>query len=68
MGIGHYQPGTIAIRILSFDDIIIDYNFWKEKILNAYNLRKNLGLASSGSTNVYRLVNAEGDGLPGLRA
>ena len=63
---GHYQNGSIAVRILSFDPIDVDQKFWDERIENAWKLREMLGLASSTSTNVFRLVNAEGDGLPGL--
>lgn len=66
LGVGHYQIGSIAVRILSFDDCLIDYNFWKEKIENAYLLREQLGLSDNQETNVYRLVHGEGDGLPGL--
>jgi 23S rRNA (cytosine1962-C5)-methyltransferase len=63
---GHYQIGSITVRIFSFQQVKPDYNFWKVKIQQAYNLRVSLGLAGSGHTNVYRLVNAEGDGMPGL--
>jgi 23S rRNA (cytosine1962-C5)-methyltransferase len=66
LALGHYQVGSIAIRLFSFDDIIPDYNFWYNKILSAYNVRAELGLANSRETNVYRLVHAEGDGIPGL--
>ena len=63
---GHYQPGSIAVRILDFDDAEIDDSFWYNRISEAYSLRKKLGLTNSAETNVYRLVNAEGDNLPGL--
>ncbi|TAJ14319.1 class I SAM-dependent rRNA methyltransferase [Marinilabiliaceae bacterium JC017] len=63
---GHYQIGSIAVRLVSFEQIQPDYNFWKTKIQNAYNLRVSLGLAGSSHTNAYRLVHAEGDGMPGL--
>jgi len=66
LALGHYQIGSIAVRILTFDQREIDENFWKEKISNAYKLRKNFGLAEKENHNVYRLVHAEGDGLPGL--
>jgi 23S rRNA (cytosine1962-C5)-methyltransferase len=66
LGMGHYQIGSITIRIFSFQQITPDFNFWKSKIQQAYNLRKSLGLAGSANTNVYRLVHAEGDGMPGL--
>jgi len=66
LALGHYQIGSIAIRIITFEQREIDANFWKEKISNAYNLRKNFGFAEKNDNNVYRLVHAEGDGLPGL--
>lgn len=65
LGTGHYQDGTIAIRILSFKEETIDFNFWNKRINNAYNYRKNLNIINS-NTNVYRLIHAEGDELPGL--
>jgi len=63
---GHYQIGSIAVRIFSFQQLIPDSEFWKGKIQNAYNLRKSLNLTDNRETNVYRLVNGEGDGIPGL--
>lgn len=66
LGIGHYQIGSITVRIFSFQQVEPDFEFWKSKIYQAFLLRKRLGLAESGHTNVYRLVNAEGDGMPGL--
>ncbi|MFP4525384.1 MAG: class I SAM-dependent rRNA methyltransferase [Bacteroidales bacterium] len=66
LGKGHYQMGTIAVRILTFQDIPIDDTFWKSKIEKACDLRKMIGLLDSSTTSVFRLINAEGDGLPGL--
>jgi 23S rRNA (cytosine1962-C5)-methyltransferase len=66
LGIGHYQIGSIAVRIFSFTEIVPDENFWRSKLQSAYNLRQALGLTNTTETNVYRLVHAEGDGLPGL--
>lgn len=66
LGVGHYQPATIAVRILSFEDRTIDAHFWKDKLSGALNLRKKLGYIGNNETNVFRLVNAEGDGFPGL--
>ncbi|MCK5135739.1 MAG: class I SAM-dependent rRNA methyltransferase [Bacteroidales bacterium] len=63
---GHYQDGSIAVRVLSFDPVEVDQQFWDEKISNAWQLREKLGLVSDPQTNVFRWVNAEGDGLPGL--
>jgi 23S rRNA (cytosine1962-C5)-methyltransferase len=66
LGTGHYQIGSIAVRVFSFNQVIPDKNFWKEKILSAINYRKQLGLYDNAHTNVYRLLFAEGDGMPGL--
>ncbi|WP_206082185.1 class I SAM-dependent rRNA methyltransferase [Maribellus sediminis] len=66
LGIGHFQIGSIAVRIVSFNDVEVNYEFWKEKIESAWNLRKMLGLAESDETNVFRLVHGEGDNMPGL--
>jgi 23S rRNA (cytosine1962-C5)-methyltransferase len=66
LGIGHYQDGSITVRVFAFGDKEINQEFWNEKIQNAYNSRQLIGLTNSLSTNCYRLVHAEGDGLPGL--
>lgn len=66
LGIGHYQKSSITVRIVSFEDIVPDYDFWKSKIQGAWNYRKTLGYADNTETNVFRLIHAEGDGLPGL--
>jgi len=63
---GHYQPGSIAVRILSFSDIEPDIDFYWVKIRSALKYRELLGLTTNPQTNVFRLVNAEGDDLPGL--
>lgn len=63
---GHYQTASIAVRIFSFNKANIDSSFWLSKISDAYNYRKSLGLTQLKDTNVFRLVNAEGDNLPGL--
>ncbi|HDJ33922.1 MAG TPA: class I SAM-dependent rRNA methyltransferase [Bacteroidetes bacterium] len=63
---GHYQPGSIAVRVLSFGREPIGGNFWRKKLENALALRRELGLAGSNHTSMYRLVHGEGDGLPGL--
>ena len=63
---GHYQVGSIAIRIFSFHQVVPDHEFWKSKLLSAYRLRTLLNLTDNPETNVYRLVNGEGDGFPGL--
>ncbi len=66
LGLGHYQIGSIAIRIVSFEEIEVDEQFWEEKIRKAYQLRVDQGLATDETTNAYRLVHAEGDNMPGL--
>ncbi len=68
LALGHYQIGSIAVRIFSFTDILPDEKYWTEKIRSAYQCRLHMGLAESSSTNVFRLVNGEGDGMPGLIA
>jgi len=65
---GHYQPASIAVRILSFENIIPDEKFFTDMIASAIDLRRKLGLLDNKLTNVYRLINAEGDNLPGLIA
>ena len=66
LGMGHYVPGSIAVRIFSFEQVEPDYTFWKSKVQQAYDYRKKLGLIDNPHTDVYRLVYAEGDGVPGL--
>lgn len=66
LGIGHYQIGSIAVRILSFEQVAIDAVFWTNRIRTAYQLRRSLGLAGAEKNNTYRLVHGEGDFLPGL--
>ena len=61
---GHYQPSSISVRIFSFTKTEATYQFWVEKFKTAFSLREKLGI--SRDCNVFRLVNAEGDGLPGL--
>ena len=63
---GHYQIGSIAVRILSFDEDPTRPDFWVRMLDRAYRLREAYGLAHSETTNCYRLVHGEGDGLPGL--
>ena len=63
---GHYQIGSIAIRVLSFQDEAIDDHFWINRIQTAYNVRKAVGLAHNPHNNTFRLIHGEGDFLPGL--
>ncbi len=65
LGVGYYQDATIAIRLLSRERIIIDRDFWTNKIADAYSLRNSLGLPNA-KTDAYRLIHGEGDHLPGL--
>ncbi len=66
LAMGHCQIGSIAVRILSFEAANPDFDFWKNKIEKAWNVRKTLGLTENSETSVFRLVHAEGDGMPGL--
>jgi len=68
LAIGHYQPDSISVRVLSFNNIRINQAFWDKKIEAAYKKRINLGLIDNTSTNVFRLIHGEGDELPGLIA
>lgn len=63
---GHYQIGSIAVRVLSFDDSALRPDFWEIMLTRAYQVRVACGLAGNTSTNCYRLVHGEGDNLPGL--
>lgn len=64
---GHFQIGSIAVRVLSFDkEEAIDEAFWKKKLQTAYDMRKAIGIAGRADNNTYRLVHGEGDNLPGL--
>ncbi|MGL5958989.1 MAG: class I SAM-dependent rRNA methyltransferase [Phocaeicola sp.] len=63
---GHYQVGSIAVRVLTFKQEVVDQPFWKRKLEVAYDLRRSLGLAENPNNDTYRLVHGEGDNLPGL--
>lgn len=63
---GHYQIGSIAVRVLSFDNSALAPDFYKVMIGRALEVRKAVGLTCSERTTCYRLVHGEGDGLPGL--
>jgi 23S rRNA (cytosine1962-C5)-methyltransferase len=63
---GHLLNGSIAVKLFSFTETTADYQFWLERIRQAFELRSKLGLTESPFTNAYRLVFSEGDGLPGL--
>ena len=65
LAIGHFQPGSIAVRVLSFEDIPINQDFWNKRINNAVEMRRKQGLISEDN-QICRLVHGEGDNLPGL--
>lgn len=66
IAVGHYQIGSIAVRVLSFEDIGINTDFWCERLQSALDVRIGVGIADSPTNNTYRLVHGEGDYLPGL--
>ena len=63
---GHVQVGSIAVRVLTFNDEPVDQEFWNRRIATAYDLRERTGISSREDNNTYRLVHGEGDNLPGL--
>lgn len=63
---GHYQIGSIAVRVLTFEQVEIDQAWWNERIATAYDVRRSLDLTENEQTTCYRLVHGEGDSLPGL--
>ena len=63
---GHYQIGSIAVRVLSFDESALRADFWENMLARALEVRVACGLHGSADTNCYRLVHGEGDNLPGL--
>ena len=66
LAVGHYQAGSIAVRILSFHDVAIDDQFWYARLESALRMRIAIGMADNPQNNTYRLVHGEGDLLPGL--
>ena len=62
---GHYNEGNISVRIFDFNERLINDKFWEEKILKALNLRKS-SILINDSNNVFRLIHAEGDHMPGF--
>src|ERR1700741_5665432 len=66
LGTGHYQNGSITVRLFSFIKQEINADFWLARLQSAYNYRKSIGLTDNRETNVYRLVFGEADELPGL--
>ena len=66
MATGHFHEGSIKVRLFSFIETDCGEEFWYSKFRKAYDNRERLGLIGNTSTNIYRLIHAEGDGLPGL--
>ena len=66
IAVGHFQIGSIAVRVLSFRDIAIDEMFWRSRLKAALDVRMSIGVAQNFQNNTYRLVHGEGDNLPGL--
>lgn len=66
IAVGHYQIGSIAVRVLSFHDECIDISFWRASLESALQMRIAVGIADCSQNNTYRLVHGEGDNLPGL--
>lgn len=66
IAVGHYQVGSIAVRVLSFKDIEINDDFFTTRLKAALDMRLSIGVADNPANNTYRLVHGEGDNLPGL--
>ena len=66
IAVGHYQEGSIAVRVLTFSDVPIDGEFWTSRLQSALQMRQAIGIADNPNNNTYRLVHGEGDHLPGL--
>lgn len=66
IAVGHFQMGSIAVRVLSFRDVAIDADFWASRLASALQVRQSIGIADNPRNNTYRLVHGEGDNLPGL--
>lgn len=66
IAMGHYQIGSIAVRVLSFEEVEIDQEWWNHRIANARMLREAMNLVDNDATTCYRLIHGEGDLLPGL--
>ena len=66
IAVGHYQEGSIAVRVLTFSDVQIDDEFWHSRLSSALQMRQAIGIADNPNNNTYRLVHGEGDNLPGL--
>ena len=66
IAIGHYQIGSIMVRVLSFQQEPINQAFYEKRLATAFDVRRSIGVAQNPTNNTYRLVHGEGDNLPGL--
>lgn len=66
LAIGHWQIGSIAVRVLTFKQQPINQSFWAKRFSAALDVRKAIGVAGREDNDIYRLVHGEGDNLPGL--
>ncbi len=66
LGTGHYQIGSISVRVFEFEQQEITVDYWKSKFEAAIELRASLGLLNAKDTNIFRLIHAGGDYMPGL--
>ena len=66
MATGHFHNGSIKVRLFSFTKTDCSEEFWYSKFKKAYDNRERLGIIGNTKTNIYRLIHAEGDGMPGL--
>ena len=66
IAVGMYQIGSIAVRVLTFKDTVIDHGFWISRLKSALDMRRAISIADNPHNNTYRLVHGEGDNIPGL--
>lgn len=66
LGVGYYADSSIAVRLVAFEDVLPDTQFWKQKFEKALAVRQSIGFTNNPSSTAFRLINGEGDGIPGL--
>lgn len=66
LALGYFNDGTIAVQVITFKQEPINQDFWNNKVQQAFTVRESLGLTNNTTTNIYRLMHGEGDGIPGL--
>lgn len=66
LALGHYHDSSIVVRVFSFEQFLPTYDFWKNKFIQALRFRESIGLINNPETTMFRFINGEGDGLPGL--